>query len=84
MKLTKYSDVTLIVLSNYPAVENTLPFEPHPISWWLDWLDNHMLDLLPMLQWQKHPILAHEGVVEYEVSYDAEGNIDGFILTGER
>ncbi len=74
----------LIVFSKYPAIERDLPFEPHPISWWLDWLDNHMLDLLPMLQWQKYPILAHEGVVEYEVSYDAEGNINGFIPTGER
>lgn len=75
----------LIVMSNYPAIERDLPFEPHPISWWVDWLDEHNTDLLPMLQWQKHPIIAHEGAVQYEVSYDAEGNIDGFVPTiGER
>ena len=79
----KNRNVPLIVASKYPAIARDLPFEPHPVSWWVDWLDHHMMELLPLLQWQKYPIEMHEGSIYYEVSYDTNGNINGFIPTGE-
>ena len=79
----KNKNEQLLVSSKYPAIQRDLPFAPQPVSWWVDWINNHMLDLIHMLQWQKYPIEQHDCAIYYEVSYDTQGNINGFTPIGE-
>ena len=79
MNKLKNKNVKLIVFSEYAAIERDLPYQPQPVTWWVDWLEYHRSDILHLLQWQKCPIELHEGPIYYEVSFDNKGNIDGFI-----